>query len=104
MNSIFAVTDKDIEKLDANCLTRLMFKLLYSEAASNEIPKSSVSGSLNITIKDGGKDGGVTWDGFIERTDWFPTRNCLFQNKVGGFGPTACRDELFQNKEKNISR
>ncbi len=102
MNSIFEVTNEDIEKLDANSLTALMFKLLYSEAASNEIPKSSVSGSLNITIKDGGKDAGVAWDGFIERTDWFPTRNCLFQNKAGSFGPTACHDELFQNKEKNI--
>ena len=102
MNSIFEVTNEDIEKLDASSLTALMFKLLYSEAASNEIPKSSVSGSLNITIKDGGKDGGVTWDGFIERTDWFPTRDCLFQNKAGTFGPTACHDELFQNKEENI--
>jgi len=100
MNPIYEVTKEDIEKLNDICLSTLMFKLMYLEAAANNIEKSNVSGSLSITIGDGGQDGGVTWEGSIEKTDWFPSRNCLFQNKATDFTPKACYAELFQDIEK----
>jgi len=100
MNPIYEVTNEDIEKLKDISLSTLMFKLMYLEAAANSIEKSSVSGSLSITIGDGGQDGGVIWEGSVEKTDWFPSRNCLFQNKATDFTPKACYAELFQDIEK----
>lgn len=100
MCSIFEVSYKDIERLDAIALTRLMSNLIYSEAAAHNIPKSCVSGSLRITTRDDGQDGGVVWEGCVEKTDWFPSRNCLIQNKSSSFGPEACYKELFRNQKK----
>ncbi|HOH98835.1 MAG TPA: hypothetical protein PL188_11090 [Candidatus Cloacimonadota bacterium] len=102
MNPIYEVTHEDIEKLKDISLSTLMFKLMYLEAAANNIEKSSVSGSLSITIGDGGQDGGVTWEGSVEKTDWFPSRKCLFQNKAKSFGPQECYNELFQDMKNNI--
>ncbi len=102
MNPIYEITSKDIEKLDDVCLSTLMIKLMYLEAASNNIEKSCVSGSLSITTGDGGQDGGITWEGSVEKTNWFPSRNCLFQNKAKSFGPKECYKELFKDIKKKI--
>ncbi|MDD4310666.1 MAG: hypothetical protein PHO32_09820, partial [Candidatus Cloacimonetes bacterium] len=102
MNPIYEVTHEDIEKLKDINLSTLMFKLMYLEAAANNIEKASVTGSLNITVGDGGEDTGVTWEGSVERTNWFPSRNCLLQNKATSFGPEACYNELFQDKDMKI--
>lgn len=102
MNPIYEVTHEDIEKLKDISLSTLMFKLMYLEAVANNIEKSCVSGSLSITIGDGGQDGGVTWEGSIEKTDWFQSRDCLFQNKAKSFGPQECYNELFQDINNNI--
>lgn len=102
MNPIYEITSKDIEQLNDICLSTLMFKLMYLEAARNNIEKSGVSGSLSITSGDGGEDAGVNWEGSVEKTNWFPSNKCLFQNKATGFGPQECYNELFQDKENRV--
>lgn len=102
MNPIYEITRQDIENLKDISLCKLMLKLLYLEAAANNIKKSSVTGSLSLTTGDGGEDAGVVWEGSVEKTNWFPSRNCLFQNKATDFGPKACYNELFQDKGKRI--
>jgi len=101
MNPFYEVTFEDINKLNAISLCTLMLKLIYLEASAYNIPKSCVSGSLNITARDGGQDGSISWIGGVENTDMFPTRNCMFQNKATAFGPQECYNELFKDISKS---
>lgn len=96
-NNLLSVTHTDIEDLESDSLTCLMFKLIYLEAKKYNIESPQVSGSENINIADGGKDAGIIWEGYPERTKWLPTKNCLFQNKATDFYPSDCYKEVFQN-------
>ena len=100
MNRLFDVSHEDIESLDAMQLTKLMQYLLYLEASSNNISKSCVSCPTCINTPDGGQDACVIWEGGVNKTNWFPSRNCIFQFKATDFGPSKCYKELFKDESK----
>jgi len=94
MVNILEVAPADIKQLDERQLTKLLLGLLRFEASKFEIPKSSISGSLEIKAGDGGEDGRIKWSGGPENTEWIPNRYTLFQCKAEDIGPTKCKDEI----------
>ena len=79
MVHILEVTPDDIKRLDKNQLPDLLLRLLRMEAHKWGIPKSCISGSLNIDAKDGGEDARIEWTGGSDKTEWLPNRCTLFQ-------------------------
>ncbi len=94
MTKIFEVETKDIERLLAEQLTRLLEKLLHAEARAHGIPKGSVEVGSNIYSKDGGEDGRIRWKGGPNETDYLPSRFVQFQCKATKMGPKKCAEEL----------
>ncbi|MFZ2653741.1 MAG: hypothetical protein WAX69_02385 [Victivallales bacterium] len=104
MSRIFETTGKDIERLDAFQLTKLLLRLMTLEAEKFGIPRSCVSGSLNITARDGGEDANIKWDGAPDKTEWFPNRYTLFQCKATDTSPSTCSAEVFDSEGKDIKK
>ena len=94
MFRILEITPDDINKLDDLQLTDLLLRLLRMEARKCGIPKSCISGSLNIKAADGGEDAHIKWAGGHEKTDWIPNRYTLFQCKAGNIEPKKCETEI----------
>lgn len=94
MVHILEITPDDINKLDDLQLTDLLLRLLRMEAQKCGIPKSCISGSLNIKAADGGEDAHIKWSGGPEKTEWITNRYTLFQCKAEEMGPTKCKNEI----------
>jgi hypothetical protein len=97
MGAIFEVTYEDINRLNAIQLTDFLMKLLSFEADDNNIPASSIKGSLRITVSDEGEDVSIKWKGSAKSTDWIPSRYTLFQCKATSMPRSKCKEEF--NKE-----
>lgn len=102
MPGIFEITYSDVERLTDIQLTEVLIKLLYSEAGKNGIYANAVSGSLNLTVGDGGEDAHIRWDGGVERTDWLPNRYTLFQCKATNMPPATCKKEFLYKDENDV--
>jgi hypothetical protein len=94
MVHIIEITPDDINKLDDLQLTDLLLRLLRMEARKCGIPKSCISGSLNIKAADGGEDAHIKWADGPEKTDWIPNRYTLFQCKAENIEPKKCKTEI----------
>lgn len=99
MDQILEVTPQDISGLDEKQLTELLLQLLRMEAQKYEIPKSGISGSLEIKAADGGEDAHIKWNGGKEKTDWIPNRYSLFQCKAEDIPPGKCETEILSGNE-----
>ncbi|MCZ7398200.1 MAG: hypothetical protein O8C62_00715 [Candidatus Methanoperedens sp.] len=99
MVHILEVTPDDINKLDEKQLPDLLLRLLRMEAQKYEIPKSCISGSLNIKASDGGEDAHIKWIGGPDKTEWLPNRYTLFQCKATEMPPSKCKDEIVNKGE-----
>lgn len=97
MPGIFEIEAKDILSLDSNQLTKLLLKLISLEAEKNDIPRSCIEGSLNITVSDDGEDAHINWNGNPQSTEWFPNKNILFQCKATNTGRANCKKEFLTN-------
>ena len=97
MANILEVKPDYINKLNDIQLTDLLLRLLRMEAQKFGIPKSCISGSLEIKASDGGEDAHIKWSGEPEKTDWIPNRYTLFQCKAQDIGPTKCKNEILAN-------
>ena len=100
MTRIFEVETKDIESLSAVQLTRLLAKLLHSEAQAHGIPKRSVEVGININSSDDGEDGRIQWKDGPNKTDFLPSRFVQFQCKATKMGPKKCAKELVGKNKK----
>jgi len=94
MLRILEITPNDINRLNDMQLTDLLLRLLRMEAQKFGIPKSFISGSLEIKASDGGEDARIKWSDGPEKTDQIPNRYTLFQCKAGKIGPTKCKNEI----------
>ena len=92
---IFDVEPSQIEKLNSTELVELLRKLLYAEAQEAGISLRGVSVPLQITVADGGEDARVSWEGGNERTDYLPSRFCIFQSKATDPGPAGWKKEVW---------
>lgn len=99
MASIFEINVEQIKSLDDNQLTRLLQKLLESEAVQFKIPLSSITLSTEIKAPDGGEDGRIRWEGKPTNTNWLPNNFTSFQVKAKQMGPTDCANEII-NRDK----
>lgn len=103
MTRPFDVEAKEINRLNALQLTRLLKILLYCEAESNNIRASSVDVALNINVSDGGEDGRIKWSGGKENTDFLPKRLVCFQCKATKMFPKDTGKEVVTKDGKDIN-
>ena len=99
MPRILEITPDDINKLGDIQLTDLLLRLLRMEAQKFKIPKSCISGSLNIKAADGGEDAHIKWTGEPKKTEWIPNRYTLFQCKATEMSSSKCKNEMVSDGE-----
>ncbi len=92
---IFDVSPSQIESLDSKQLVELLKKLLHAEAQCSGISLRGVSVPLQITVPDGGEDARISWVGGLERTDYLPSRFCVFQAKATDPEPAGWKKEVW---------
>jgi len=92
---IFDVFPSQIESLDSKQLVELLKKLLHAEAQRSGISLRGVSVPLQITVPDGGEDARISWVGGLERTDYLPSRFCVFQAKATDPEPAGWKKEVW---------
>jgi hypothetical protein len=92
---IFEINPSQIESLDSKQLVMLLNKLLHAEAQLAGISLSGISVPLQITVSDGGEDARIAWPGGLEKTDYLPSRFCIFQSKATTLGPAGWKREIW---------
>ncbi|WPZ37192.1 hypothetical protein T8K17_26075 (plasmid) [Thalassobaculum sp. OXR-137] len=95
--SVLKVTAEQIHSIDsAGQFVELLRRLLLAEARANEIARSGVSVSAQITVSDGGEDGRIEWQDGPPQTDYLPARLTMFQAKATSMPRNACATEVKQ--------
>jgi hypothetical protein len=95
MPTLFRIESSDIKDLNAIQLTKLLKLLLFLEARSSGIAERAVEVALNITVRDGGEDGRIQWEGDPPETSFLPLRLVQFQNKATNkMSCAACTNEI----------
>ncbi|MGM3309727.1 hypothetical protein ACSQ6I_27715 [Anabaena sp. WFMT] len=93
---IFNISPSQIESLDSKELVELLKKLLHAEAQSSGICLRGVSVPLQITVPDGGEDARImSWEGGFQKTDYLPSRFCIFQSKATDPQPKGWKEEVW---------
>jgi hypothetical protein len=96
---IFNVDSSQITKLKGKGngieLVKLLKKLLHAEAQKFEIGLQGVSVPLQITVADGGEDARIEWKGNCEKTEYVPSRFCIFQSKATNVGKEGWKKEVW---------
>ena len=100
MARAFEVSSSEIKNLTSLQLTQLLKVLLRAEAFQHGIAQSGVEVALNITTGDGGEDGRISWKGKPTKTDYFPKRTVLFQNKATEMTSKQYGTEVVTKKTK----
>lgn len=95
---IFESDPSQISRLDSLQLVQLMKRLLFAECRLVGIPLRAATVPLQITVADGGEDGRVEWTGGVDKTDYFPTRFCVFQSKAQNLTESKIRNEILKNQ------
>lgn len=102
MTKPFKVESEDINRLNDIQLTQLLKELLDAEAYKSGIAQCAVEVALNIRAGDGGEDGRISWVDGPERTEFFPCRLTMFQNKATEMGPAAYANEIMTTARGGI--
>nr|WP_290224966.1 hypothetical protein [Trichocoleus desertorum] len=98
---IFDASSSQIEHLDSKQLVELLKKLLHAEAQYSGISLCGVSVPLQITVPDGGEDARISWVGGLEKTNYLPSRFCIFQSKATDPEPAGWKREVWtKNSQK----
>lgn len=103
---IFEINPSQIECLGSQRLVMLLRKLLHAEVQRTGISLSGISVPLQITIPDGGEDARISWEGGVEKTDYLPSRFCIFQSKATDPGPGGWKKEVWTkySQKKSTTR
>lgn len=97
---MFEVEHLDIESFDGLQLVKLLRALLYAEARKAGVPLRHVDVPLQITIADGGQDASVRWQDGESKTDYFPSRDVVFQCKASDHGDAKWTSEVWTKKSQ----
>lgn len=92
---MFIVGPEEIVGLGDLKLVQLLRVLMYAEARKSGVPLRHVDVPLQITVADGGKDASVLWDGGVPSTEYFPTRDVVFQCKAKDGGDAQWKKEVW---------
>lgn len=102
MNSVFSVSEEDINKLSIEDCVRLFGELLHSDARKMRLSLSKVNFTSKMTVPDGGIDASVE-DGIQEQGDLIIDSESFYQIKSGiDFTPwnePKIRNELLGKKD-----
>ena len=95
----FTVSAEDIKQCNSQQIVELIERLSLMECYQYNIPQSAVHFSSNISAKDAGQDGLVSWSQSPSYTDYFPSRyNCL-QIKAKLLSPKECEKEVLDKQK-----
>ena len=97
---MFVVAPDDIKDFDGLKLVELLRVLLHAEARKSGVPLRSVDAPLQITVADGGQDASVQWQTGAPSTDYFPTRDVVFQCKASDGGDAKWKAEVWTKKSQ----
>lgn len=89
----FEVSERDLMGLDAKQLVSLIKRLVQSDLQLAGVSQSAATGTLQITVSDGGEDVRVEWRGGPDRTDYIPRRFTVFQAKAENLSNTKLASE-----------
>lgn len=92
---MFTVHPDEIKDFTGDQVVSLLRRLLYAEARKAGVPLSGVMVPLQITVADGGQDGSISWNGGNASTDYFPSRDIVFQCKARDSGDAQWRQEVW---------
>lgn len=92
---MFTVHPDEIKDFTGDQLVQLLRRLLHAEACKAGVPLRSVDVPLQITVADGGQDGTVIWEGGESSTDYFPSRDIVFQCKAKDYGDAQWEKEVW---------
>lgn len=92
---MFAIGPEDIRNFDALKLVQLLRMLMYAEARKAGVPLRNVDVPLQITVADGGQDAAVQWEDGAASTEYFPTRDVVFQCKATDGGDAKWKAEVW---------
>lgn len=92
---MFTVHPNEIKDFTGDQLVALLRALLYAEASKAGVPLRGVDVPLQITVADGGRDGTVSWVGGADTTDYFPSRDVVFQCKAKDTGNAMWEREVW---------
>ncbi len=92
---MFTVHPNEIKDFTGDQLVALLRALLYAEASKAGVPLRGVDVPLQITVADGGRDGMVSWVGGADTTDYFPSRDIVFQCKAKDSGNAMWEREVW---------
>lgn len=92
---MFVIEQEDIKDFDGTKLVALLRVLMYAEARRAGVPLRNVDVPLQITVADGGKDASVHWDGGADSTEFFPSRDIVFQCKATDRGDSQWKKEVW---------
>lgn len=100
---MFTVHSDELKDFTGDQLVELLRRLLFAEARKAGVPLRSVEVPLQITVADGGQDGAVFWKGGESSTDYFPSRDIVFQCKAKDYGNAQWEKEVW-TKETQTKR
>ncbi len=100
--SPFEVRGEDLKGLRPEQLHELLRRLLCVEAQANGIPLYGIRVSSNVSARDGGEDGRISWQGGPERTEFLPSRLCQFQLKTRRVGPADAGREVLTRRGRQV--
>jgi hypothetical protein len=92
---MFTVHPDEIQDFTGDQLVELLRRLLFAEARKAGVPLRGVDVPLQITVADGGQDGTVFWKGGESSTDYFPSRDIVFQCKAKDYGNAQWEKEVW---------
>lgn len=92
---MFTVHPDEIKDFTGDQLVALLRRLLYAEARNAGVPLRGVDVPLQITVADGGQDGSIFWEGGNASTDYFPSRDIIFQCKAKDKGDAQWKREVW---------
>ena len=84
----------DVKQLSDDQLTAVCNQLIAFELRKVGLPPTVADITHAMTVRDGGLDARVHWDGDPDRAGVIPARLTGFQYKATAMGPQKCADEL----------
>lgn len=85
-------------------LSKLLHTLIHLEAKKFNLEEWDASVPFNITTADAGSDGRVNWNGNPAKTNWFPKKFVIFQNKATDLPPGECYEEILEKEKPSQPR
>ena len=92
--TLFSISAKEIENLDAAKFTDVMNRLLKIEASGHKIPLADIHTTERINDPDGGIDAKIIKTPSNITSNWLPSGESIWQFKSGNISPSEIKTEI----------